>query len=58
MSAGGNDNWLAVINDVYCIVQNKDIGFIRTLANTLDVKALHQVDLRILNKARMRNKRQ
>lgn len=56
MSAPNNDNWLAVINDVYHIVENKDIGFIRTLTNTLDVRVLHQVDLRISNKG-MKNKR-
>ena len=58
MSFRGNDSWLNVITDVYDIVQNKDIGFIRTLANTLDVRALYQVDLRTSNEVRRRNKQQ
>ena len=49
MSANKSHMWSTVIEDAYDVVKDKDDGFIRALANTLDVKGIYQVLFRPTN---------
>ena len=45
MASVAKDDWYKAIDVVYDAVENKDGGFLTTLANTLGVTGLYQVSI-------------